>query len=104
MKKIVSASSVIFASMAMSTLAFAEGSEAVATGTGLVAIGSAIAIGLAAYGATSGQGKAASAALEGLARNPGAKDAVFTPMILSLVFMEFQALLGFIIAILWVNK
>lgn len=105
MRKIVVKSSVIFTTLAMSTLALAEGAETgVTTGSGLVAIGSALAIGLAAFGATAGQGRAASSALEGLARNPGARDVVFTPMLLSLVFMEFQALLGFIIAILWLNK
>ena len=36
-------------------------------------------------------------ALEGIARNPNAKDSLFQPFILGLVFMEFQALLGFVI-------
>lgn len=87
----------------LSSMAFAQ--EAVAGGAnGWVAIGAALAIGLAAFGATAGQGRAASAALEGLARNPQAKDALFLPLILGLVFMEFQALLGFVIAFLWTNK
>lgn len=87
--------------------AFAEGAEAVAaTGgaNGLVAIGSALAIGMAAIGASTGQGKAAGSALEGIARNPGSKDAVFVPLLLSLAFIEFPALLGFLIAFLWNSK
>lgn len=73
-----------------------ESMEAVATNWGPLA--AALAIGLGAFGAASAQGRAASAALEGVARNPSAKGEVFTPLILSLVFMELQALLCFVIA------
>ncbi len=69
-------------------------------GGGLVAIGSALAIGLAALGGTLGQGRAADAALSGIARNPTAADKVFTPMIIALALIEFQAIMGFIIAYL----
>ena len=48
----------------------------------------AIALGLAALGGGLGQGKAISAALEGIARNPSAQDKIFTPMILGLAFIE----------------
>lgn len=82
---------------------FLASSAAFAAGSGasvfdLSKIGAALAIGLGAAGAASGQGRAASAALEGVARNPSAKGEVFVPMILSLVFMEFQALLAFAVA------
>ena len=86
--------------LALSSLAFAEGAEAAAN-VGMIPIGAGLAIGLAAFGAATGQGRAASAVLEGLARNPNAKDQLFQPFILGLVFMEFQALLGFVIAIIW---
>jgi F-type H+-transporting ATPase subunit c len=99
--KVVAALSGLF----LSSMAFAqEASGAAAGGSGFVAIGAALAIGLAAFGAATAQGRTASAALEGLARNPSAKDALFQPFILGLVFMEFQALLGFVIAILWTLK
>lgn len=89
----------------LSSMAFAQDAAAQHGGpNGLVAIGAAIAIGLAAFGAASAQGKTASSALEGIARNPNAKDALFQPFILGLVFMEFQALLGFVIAIIWTTK
>lgn len=100
-------SKVVFAllAMAVSGAAFAEGADASSTGgAGLVAIGSALAMGLAAIGATGGQGRAAGSALEGIARNPGSKDAVFVPLLLSLAFIEFPALLGFLIAFLWYGK
>ena len=68
--------------------------------TGLVTLAAGLAIGLGAIGAAFGQSKAAAAFLEGVARNPAAKDEVFTPFILALVFMEFQALLAFATAYL----
>ena len=90
----------------VSGVAFAEGAEAAvgSAGSGLVAIGSALAMGLAALAAGGGQGKAAGAALEGIARNPGSREAVFVPLLLSLAFIEFPALLGFLIAFLWYSK
>ena len=82
----------------MSAVALAaEG--ATGEGVGLAKIGAAIAIGLGAFGAATAQGRAASAALEGIARNPASRGDVFVPLILSLVFMEFQALLCFVIAL-----
>ena len=47
------------------------------SGSGLVAC-SGIAMGIAALGGTLAQGNAGKA-LEGIAKNPGSKDAVFTP-------------------------
>ena len=65
---------------------------------GLVAIGAGIAIGLAVFGGTSAQGKAAAAALEGIARNPAAGDKLFTPLILSLALIESLVILAFLVA------
>lgn len=67
-------------------------------GAGLVAIAAAIAIGLAVLGGTLGQGKAASSALEGIARNPAAADKLFTPLILSLALIESLVILAFLVA------
>lgn len=89
----------------VSGVAFAEGDAGTASSTaGLIAIGSGLAMGLAAIGASGGQGKAASSALEGIARNPGSREAVFVPLLLSLAFIELSALLGFVIAIIWGTK
>lgn len=71
---------------------------------GLVALGSALAMGVAALGGTLGQGRVAATALEGIARNPGSRDAVFTPMLIALALIEFQAIMGFIIAFMWFGK
>ncbi|MEN9786438.1 MAG: hypothetical protein RLZZ299_1702 [Pseudomonadota bacterium] len=61
-------------------------------------LGAGLAIGAAAFGAASGQGKAASAALEGMARNPATGGSLQTPMLIALVFMETLVLFSFVIA------
>jgi len=86
-----------------SVAAQAQEAATAATTTGAggwLAIASAIAIGLAVFGGTSAQGKAASSALEGISRNPSATDKMFTPMILSLALIESLVILAFIIAFL----
>jgi len=65
-----------------------------------LAIGSGLAMGLAALGGALGQGRAAAAALEGIARNPGATNKIFTPMLLGLAFVESLVLFTLLIAFL----
>ena len=84
-----------------SAAAFAQDAAQAAANTssaGLVAIGAGIALGLAVYGGTSAQGKAAASALEGIARNPAAGDKLFTPLILSLALIESLVILAFLVA------
>jgi F-type H+-transporting ATPase subunit c len=59
-----------------------------------------LSIGIAAFGGGLGQGKAAAAALDGIARNPGASDKIFTPMILGLALIESLVIYSLVIAIL----
>ena|SRR5579859_7885570 len=63
-------------------------------------IGAGLAIGLAAFGGSLGQGKTAGAALEGIARNPTARDQVFVPMIIGLALIESLVLYAMVIAFL----
>ncbi len=84
----------------MASLAFAQDGGAAAGGGGANAIAAALAIGIAAFGGALGQGKAAAAALEGIARNPGAADKVFTPLILGLALIESLVIYAFVIAFL----
>jgi F-type H+-transporting ATPase subunit c len=58
----------------------------------------AIAIGVAAFGGAIAQGKAASSALEGIARNPGAQGKIFVPMIIGLALIESLVIYGLLIA------
>lgn len=62
------------------------------------ALGAGLAIGIGVLGGTLAQGRAASAALEGISRNPGAAGRIQTPMILGLALIESLVLLAFVIA------
>lgn len=89
-----------------------EGHEAAATtaaGLGekvkmLIALAAGLGMAIASLGGAMGQGKAVAAALEGIARNPGAKSAVQTPMIIGLALIESLVLLTFVISIMLVGK
>ena len=91
---------VIATTLLASVSVFAQDAAAASSNSnsGLVAIAAAIAIGLAVLGGTSAQGKAAAAALEGMARNPAASDKLFTPLILSLALIESLVILAFLVA------
>ena len=65
---------------------------------GWFGIGAALAIGLAALGGGIGQGRAASAALEGIARNPSANNKIFVPFILGMALIESLVIFAFLIA------
>lgn len=54
------------------------------------------ALGVAILGGTLAQGRAAAAAYDGICRNPGAAEKVFTPMILGLALIESLVILGFV--------
>jgi F-type H+-transporting ATPase subunit c len=79
----------------VSPAAFAQ--EAPAAGTNWVPIAAGFGMALAAFGGALGQSKVASAACEGMARNPGAAGAIRAAMILGLVFIETLALLTLVI-------
>lgn len=68
------------------------------------ALGGGLAMGLAAIGATLAQGKSAVAALEGMARNPGAAPAIRGSLILSLALIESIVILVVILGIGFLNK
>jgi F-type H+-transporting ATPase subunit c len=102
-KNFVNSVVVLSSVLSSSWLLAAEEAAAGNSHVGLAKLGAAIAIGLGAFGAASGQGKAASAAMEGIARNPTSRGDVFVPLIIALAFMEFQALLSFIVALMLVG-
>ncbi len=103
MKKLVTVLATVLASasvFAQEAATHATTTTATAAGSdkGMLAIGAALCMGIAVLGGTLGQGKAASAALEGIARNPAAQDKIFTPMLLSLALIESLVILGFLVA------
>jgi F-type H+-transporting ATPase subunit c len=65
-----------------------------------IAIAAGLGLGIAAFGGALGQGRAAAAALDGIARNPGASDKLFTPMIIGLALIESLVIYALIIAIM----
>jgi F-type H+-transporting ATPase subunit c len=69
---------------------------------GLLAAGLGMAI--AAFGGALGQGRAAAAALEGIARNPSASDKLFTPMILGLALIESLVIYSLVISFMILGK
>jgi F-type H+-transporting ATPase subunit c len=90
-----------FAGLMISSLAFAQegGAHAAsASKDSFALLGAAIGIAIAAFGGAMGQGKAAAAALEGIARNPAAADKIFTPMLLGLALIESLVLLAWLVA------
>ena len=72
--------------------------EAAQGGDQFRSLGAALAIGLAAFGGSLGQGKTASAALEAIGRNPAAQPKIFVPMIIGLALIESLVLYAFVIA------
>lgn len=70
----------------------------------IYAIAMAFGIAIAAAGGGLGQGKAAAAALEGICRNPGSADKVFTPLLLSLAFIESLVIFTLVVALMIYGK
>ncbi len=86
-------------------MAFAQDAKAtVFDSNKWVAASAGFAIGIAALGGTLGQSRAASAALEGISRNPGAAARIQTPMILGLALIESLVLFAWVIAFLLLGK
>lgn len=109
MKKILASISAFLGCMVFAVAAFSQEAEAVVTtvarGDNSLAIcGVMIGMALATFGGALGQGKAAAAALEGIARNPGAASKVQTPMILGLALIESLVLFSLLIAFILQGK
>lgn len=77
--------------------AMAQEGAAAGSGSGGYLLPVAFAIALASGLCGLGQGKAVAAAVEGIARNPGAGGAIRTALILGLAFIESLALFTLII-------
>lgn len=73
--------------------------EAISIGQGLAAIGAGLAV-LTGIGPGIGEGRVASAAVEGVARNPEAIGPIRSTMILGCCLDETTGIYGFVIALL----
>ncbi|MGI9558441.1 MAG: ATP synthase F0 subunit C [Thermodesulfobacteriota bacterium] len=69
-----------------------------------IGLGAGIGIGFAAGIAGLGQGRVTAAALEGIARNPGAAAKIQTPMIIGLALIESLVIYALLIAFLLQGK
>jgi F-type H+-transporting ATPase subunit c len=95
MKRIVGLVLVSLAAFLVASLAFAaDGGH---TPDIYASLGAGLGIGIAAFGGALGQGKAASAALEGIARNPAASGKIFVPMIIGLALIESLVIYAFLV-------
>ncbi len=100
MKKLFFSFLSVFFTLGMASLTFAqaEGATVVAASFDIGKLSAAIAIGLAVIGGALGQARAAAAALEGIARNPGASGKVFAPFILAMALIESLVIFALLIA------
>ena len=109
--KILSSLATVLVVLSFSSLAFAQGADATAIKTqglasnyGVIALAAGLGIGIAALGGCLGQGRAAAAALDGIARNPGAAGQIRGPMILGLALIESLVIYALIIAFILAFK
>ena len=67
---------------------------------GYIALATGFCVSFAAFAGALGQGRAASMALDGIARNPQASDKIFVPMLLGLSFIESLVIFSFITSLI----
>lgn len=100
MKKMIIAAITLLASTSFAQeVAVVAETVAVNSDRGLVAIAAALAIAISVLGGAIAQGKTASTALEGIARNPAASGKLLIPMILGLALIESLVIYALIIAL-----
>ena len=110
MKRIMIIVGGVVSSLLMTAIAFAQehGADASVEGSPwmkpMLAVSAGFAIGIAAFGGALGQSRAAAAALDGIARNPGAAGKVQTPMIIALALIESLVIYALVIAFLLQGK
>jgi F-type H+-transporting ATPase subunit c len=93
--------------VAVASAAFAqEGAAAAPSGDyrTYIALAAGFGIAIAAFGGSLGQARAAAAGLEGIARNPGAQNKIFIPMIVALALIESLVIYALVIAFILVGR
>ncbi len=89
---------VLAAIIVLSTSGAAFAAEGGDSSRGVIALAAGLAIGIAAVGASLGQGRAVAAAMESIGRNPSSADRIQTPMIIGIAFIEALAIYALVIA------
>jgi F-type H+-transporting ATPase subunit c len=101
MKKMLLTLATMIPTLLVASIAFAQdaaSNESDVAMAGKLAAG--LGIGIAAFGGALGQGRAAAAALEGIARNPNASGKIFVPMILGLALIESLVIYALVVALM----
>lgn len=109
-QKVVAFLSVLAVVALWSTTGFAQAAQGAAASGGSIfsmwgwlGLAAGLGIGLAAFGGAIGQGRAVGSAMEGLARNPGSYDEVFTPFIVGIALVESLVIYALIVSILLIT-
>lgn len=89
-----------FAEEAAQAQAAAPVSDAKLSYFAMAVLGCGIAIGVAAFGASIGQGLGLSKACEGIARNPGASGKITTTLIIGLAMIESLAIYALVVVLI----
>lgn len=99
MKKLV-AGTVSLAALLVPSIALAQETAAADANSykSLIPLGVGLTLGLAAFGGAFGQGRAAAAALDGIARNPAAAGKIQVPLIVALALMEGLTIFSWLVA------
>ena len=106
MKRFVRVLAVVIVSLPAAAMA-QEAGMAASEGLGVeaaLAIAAGLCIAIASVGGALGQGKVATAAMEGISRNPEAASKVMTPMIIALALIESLVIYALVIAFLLQGK
>ena len=106
MKRFVRVLAVVVGSLPAAAMA-QEAGMAASEGLGVeaaLAIAAGLCIAIASVGGALGQGKVATAAMEGISRNPEAASKVMTPMIIALALIESLVIYALVIAFLLQGK
>ena len=99
MKKLVVTTLSTLTLMLLALPVFAQtGEHAVNPNGGVIALAAGLCMAIGTLGGALGQGRTASAALEGIARNPQAAPKVQTPMLIALALTESLVLFTLVIA------
>lgn len=104
MKNRIATLSAFAAAFLAPAVALAAPAAAGGPNDGIFAVCMCFGVAIAAVGGGLGQGRAASAALDGICRNPGSADKVFTPLLLSLAFIESLVIFTLVVALIVSGK
>lgn len=101
MKKVLLTLATMIPTLFVASIAFAQDAATNESDVNVAArVAAGLGIAVAAFGGALGQGRAAAAALEGIARNPNASGKIFVPMILGLALIESLVIYALVVSLM----